>query len=361
MLMHTPQPASTFMDRIAPYFLFALLISAAVVQSGCNGAQSAPTEEEEELPALPVETAAVTEGSISAFFAGTATLVADEETDVVAKSGGIVTTIHVEEGDYVQAGQALAQLDDERLGLEVSRAGAALNRLSSDLDRNQALFDRQLISREEIERVQSDYETQKAGHDLAKLALEHTTVRSPISGVVSARMIKVGNMVQTFAPTFRVTSFNPLLAEMHVPERELNKLRIGHTASVRVDALPLETFTGRIIRISPVVDASTGTFKVTVEVRDSSRQLKPGMFGRIGIVYDTHEGAILVPKQAVLVLDDESAVFVVRGDTAYRQVVVRGFENGEYIEVMGGLEIGSDVITTGHANLRDSSRVEVIQ
>jgi membrane fusion protein, multidrug efflux system len=350
------------MPRLAPYLLSVFLLAAALAQTGCgDDAQSAPTEEEEEALALAVETATVTEGSISAFFAGTATLVAQEETDVAAKSGGIVTTIHVEEGDYVRADQALAQLDDARLALEVARAEATLNRLSRDLERKQALFDRQLISGEEIERVQSEYETQKAAHDLAKLALEHTMVRSPIAGVVSARMVKVGNMVQTFAPTFRVTSFNPLLAEMYVPERELNKLRIGHVATVRVDALPGQDFTGRIVRISPVVDASTGTFKVTVEVRDSSRKLKPGMFARVGIVYETHDAAILVPKQAVLVQDDESAIFVVRGDTAYRQVVIRGFEDDEFIEVLEGIQPGNAVITTGQANLRDSSRVEVIQ
>ncbi|MFT4605372.1 MAG: membrane fusion protein (multidrug efflux system), partial [Rhodothermales bacterium] len=214
---------------------------------------------------------------------------------------------------------------------------------------------------EENDRSRSAYDAQKAAYDLAKLALEHTTVRSPISGVVSSRMIKVGNMVQTYSPTFRVTSFSPLLAEMHVPERELNKLSPGQVAAVLVDALPEEEFVGRILRISPVVDASSGTFKVTVEVRDQSRRLKPGMFGRIGIVYDTHADATLVPKQAVLSQDDESAVYIVRGDTAYRQLVVRGFENSGFVEVLTGLAPGDEVITTGQTNLRDSSRVEVIR
>lgn len=348
------------MSRFLPALTIVLLSGSTLLLSGCSDdAQSAPTEEE--APALPVETAAAEVGEISAFFSGTATLTADEETDVVAKSGGIVSRILVEEGDYVRADQVLAQLDDERLALEVARAETDLLRLERERDRNEELFSRQLISAEEIERSRSAYDSQKAAYDLAKLALEHTTVRSPISGVVSSRMIKVGNMVQTFAPTFRVTSFSPLLAEMHVPERELNKLRVGQEAAVRVDALAEETFTGRILRISPIVDASTGTFKVTVEVRDRSRSLKPGMFGRIGIVYDTHAEATLVPKQAVLSQDDESAVFIVRGDTAYRQLVVRGFENQNYVEVLSGLQPGDEVITTGQTNLRDSSRVEVIR
>ncbi len=348
------------MARSVSVLLFTLLLGGSVFQAGCgDDAQSAPKEED--APALPVETASVQTGEISAFFSGTATLTAAQETDVVAKSGGIVSSIAAEEGRYVRKGQILAQLDDERLALEVARAETDLNRLQRELDRNEEMFERQMISAEEIDRSRSAYDAQKAAYDLAKLALEHTTVRSPISGVVSSRMIKVGNMVQTFSPTFRVTSFSPLLAEMHVPERELNKLGPGQAASVRVDALPGEEFVGRILRISPVVDAASGTFKVTVEVRDESRRLKPGMFGRIGIVYDTHADATLVPKQAVLSQDDESAVYIVRGDTAYRQLVVRGFENSGFVEVLSGLTPGDEVITTGQTNLRDSSRVEVIR
>jgi membrane fusion protein (multidrug efflux system) len=214
------------MARSVNGFLFALLLGGSVFQAGCgDDAQSAPTEED--APALPVETAAVETGEISAFFSGTATLTAEQETDVVAKSGGIVSSISAEEGQYVRKGQILAQLDDERLALEVARAETDLNRLLRERDRNEEMFSRQMISAEEIDRSRSAYDAQKAAYDLAKLALEHTTVRSPISGVVSSRMIKVGNMVQTFAPTFRVTSFSPLLAEMHVPERELNKLSTG--------------------------------------------------------------------------------------------------------------------------------------
>ncbi|NNE70742.1 MAG: efflux RND transporter periplasmic adaptor subunit, partial [Rhodothermales bacterium] len=291
------------MSRLRSLLFFSLIAASPLLMAGCgDDAQSAPPEEE--APALPVETSAAQVGEISAFFSGTATLTADEETDVVAKSGGIVSRIHVEEGDYVRVGQILAQLDDERLALEVARAETDLLRLERERDRNEEMFARQLISAEEIERSRSAYDAQKAAYDLANLALEHTTVRSPIAGVVSSRMIKVGNMVQTYAPTFRVTSFSPLLAEMHVPERELNKLSVGQEATVRVDALAGENFTGRILRISPIVDPTTGTFKVTVEVRDRSRKLKPGMFGRIGVVYDTHEDATLVPKQAVLTQDD---------------------------------------------------------
>jgi membrane fusion protein (multidrug efflux system) len=338
-------------------------VLAAGLQSGCgNDAKSMDAENKEDArPAVPVEVASATTGDISAYLVGTATLEAEDEAVVVSKSGGIVAQILVEEGTYVESGQKLAQLDDERLALELERAEASLQKLAREFERNEDLHDKQLVSTEEYERVRSEYEAQKAARDLAKLNLEHTTVVAPISGIVSERMIKVGNMVQSYEPTFRITDFDPLHAIMHVPERELNKLRVGHTATLRVDAYPNESFVGRIERISPVLDASTGTFKVTIEVRDRSLRLKPGMFTRIRIIYDTHPATLLVPKEAVMAEDDESNVFVIRDSMVFRQAVETGYEDERFIEITAGLEEGSQVITTGQSSLKDSSRVEVIK
>ena len=317
-------------------------------------------EQEDDRPAIPVEVASAKSGEISAYLVGTATLEAEDEAMVVSKSGGIVAQILVEEGNYVKAGQKLAQLDDDRLALELDRAEASLQKLAREFERNEELHEKQLVSTEEYERVRSEYEAQKAARDLARLNREHTTVVAPISGVVSERLIKVGNMVQAYEPTFRITDFDPLLAIMHVPERELNKLRVGHRAALRVDAYPGETFVGRIERISPVLDAGTGTFKVTVEVRDRSLRLKPGMFTRIRIVHDTHAETLLVPKEAVLAEDDESTVFVIRDSMVFRQTVETGYEDESFVEILAGLEEGAQVITTGQSSLKDSSRVEVI-
>ncbi|MBT8399080.1 MAG: efflux RND transporter periplasmic adaptor subunit [Rhodothermia bacterium] len=350
------------MYRIFSFFGLSILVLASLSQVGCgNDARSMDSEgEDEDKTAVPVEVSTVIRGDISAHLVGTATLEAEDEATVVAKSGGIVAQLFVEEGGYVRIGQKLAQLEDDRLSLELERAEASLQKLQREYARNEELHEKQLVSTEEYERVRSEYEAQKAARDLAQLSLQHTTVVAPISGVVSERMIKVGNMVQAFEPTFRITDFDPLLAVMHVPERELQKLKVGQRASVRVDAFPDEQFTGRILRISPVLDPATGTFKVTVEVRDRSRRLKPGMFTRIRIVHDTHTGTLLVPKVAVVAEDMASSVFVVRDSMSFRQEVVTGYEDDKYVEVSEGIEEGATVITTGQTNLKDSSLVEII-
>ena len=350
------------MKILSRLLLTLTLVAFSLSNTSCSSdAQSkSPEEEEEEVPAAPVEATTVKTGEIAAFYTGTASLEAEEEALVVAKTGGIVIEILAEEGQYVEEGQPLVKLDDERLTLELSRAEAALSKLRQDYERNEDLYQKSLISAVEYERIKSEYETQKAARDLAQLEVTYTTVRAPFSGIVSERLIKKGNMVATHAPTFRLTDFDPLLAVMHVPERELNKLRKGQRAELRLDALYGEVFTGVIKRISPIVDPTTGTFKVTIEVRDRSRQLKPGMFGRIRIVYDTRTDVLLVPKEAILAEDDESAVYVVRDSMAYRQVVETGYSNDKHMEIISGINAGDLIITTGQNSLRDSSKVEVI-
>jgi membrane fusion protein (multidrug efflux system) len=343
------------------FLLPVLLVAFTFSQTGCSSdAQSKNPDEPEEEPALPIEATAVTTGSIAAFFTGTASLEAEEEALVVAKASGVATEVFVEEGQYVKKGDPLAKLDDDRPKLELERANVMLAKQQSAYDRIEGLHQKQLISSEEYERVKSDYETQKAARDLMQLELAHTVVRAPISGIISERLIKQGNMVTTNAATFRITDFDPLLAILHVPERELNLLRRGQKAELRLDALPGQLFTGTIKRISPIVDPSTGTFKVTVEVRDRSQKLKPGMFGRVQIVYDTHANVLVVPKEAVLSEDDQSTVFVVRDSLAFRQAVETGYTDERHIEIISGVTEGDLIITTGQSSLRDSSKVEVI-
>ncbi len=339
--------------------LFLTLFS--VLSAGCEMAASkADDSPENKETAVPVEAVRVIEGDISAFFVGTASLEAQEEANVVSKVDGIVERIFVEEGAGVKAGQAVAKLEVDRLTLEMARAEAGLAKLRRDYERNKALHEKKLISTGEFERVLSEYETQKAAADLARLSVENATIRAPIDGVVSERMIKVGNMVTALTPTFRITNMDPLLAVMHVPERALNKLRAGQKAEISVDALPGSVFVGKILRLAPVVDPATGTIKVTISVSDPSRRLKPGMFGRVRIIYDAHTGVLLVPREAVVREDQETSVFLVRDSMTYRTVVNTGYEDDQFVEIASGLEAGNQVVTTGQTSLSDSTKIEVI-
>ncbi|MDH3589766.1 MAG: efflux RND transporter periplasmic adaptor subunit, partial [Gammaproteobacteria bacterium] len=159
---------------------------------------------------------------------------------------------------------------------------------------------------------------------------------------------------------FKITDLDPLLAYLHAPEKEFNKLKAGQNAAVEVDAIPDRRFEARIARISPVVDANTGTFKVTVEVSDASGDLKPGMFGRISVVYDTRDNSMLVPRAALVDTDAETAVFVVQDGVAHRREITVGYANGADVEVVDGLSGDEQIVVIGQNTLKDGGKVRVI-
>jgi len=178
--------------------------------------------------------------------------------------------------------------------------------------------------------------------------------------VVSARYIKLGNTISPNTAAFRVTDLDPLVAYVHIPEKEFRKLAPQQPAEVVVDALAGERFTGVISRISPTVDPKTGTFRARVEVPDPSRRLKPGMFARVNIVYERREEALQLPRAAILDADGGQSVFVVVGDKAEQRTVRTGLANNGWLEVVEGLDGSERVVVVGQAGLKTGTAVKVV-
>lgn len=347
--------------KLTHSFLFPIVLTIALLNlHACTDSNASTDNEEDDTPVIPVEVSLVNRGDISAYYANTATLEAEQEATIVSKVRGILNEIYVEEGDVVQAGQVLAKLEEDQYRIEVARAKATLDRLYNDFVRNKELYDRNLISAEAFQNSQFEYEAQKSAYELAELNLENTAIKSPISGVISERFVKVGNMIGTDQKAFRVTDFNPLQAILYVPEHEMSKIRRGQVARLQADAFPGRVFEGRIERISPVVDSQTGTFKVTVFVNQSEDLLRPGMFGRVRIVYDTRQNTRMIPKSAVISEDFAQSVYVIKDSLAFKKEIQTGYTNGSNVEVLDGLEEGEIVVTIGQGSLQDSSRVNII-
>lgn len=373
----------------------ATLLLLATALAACGKSDDKSTEDGTggDTP-VPVEAVAAVRQPIIANYTGTATLEAERQAEVVAKTSGVLLKLRVEEGDLVSAGQVLAELDPERPRLQLAQAEANLKRLQNDFRRAQEMYQNRLVSSEQFDKVRFDLETQQAAYDLAQLELSYTHIVAPIDGVISERMVKEGNLIQLHQPLFRIDDFDPLLAVLNVPERELAILQPGLPVSMVVDALAGKAFTGVIARVSPVVDAQTGTFRVTTEFRDETRQLKSGMFGRLNVVYDERKDALVVPREAVIDEDGRTSVFVVSRekpkppadadkaaakdkaraedgkdkakppaeiDVARLRDVKVGYAAGERVEIREGLAEGDRVITIGRAAVRDGTTVTVLE
>jgi membrane fusion protein (multidrug efflux system) len=339
------------------------ILIASFALTACQNSEKAATEkkeEEKETPAIPVETAIPTRSDVYAMYSGTAPIEAFADAVVVAKVGGEVRKILVEEGDKVRAGQLMAVLDGDRLRLEKTQAEANLHKLQRDYQRNVDLNERGLISAGDFEKIKYEMEALEASYNLASLEYSYTEIRAPITGTVSERFIKIGNTIEVNTPTFQVTSLEPLIAYLHVPEREYRRIDSGQSANIYVDAIPGSDFPATVARVSPVVDPETGTFKITIEVTDASQRLKPGMFGRISIVYDMHANALQVPRSAIVDEAGLTTLFVVDGDVARRRTVVTGYAQNGFVEVTEGLSDDENIVTVGQAGLKDGAKVSVL-
>jgi membrane fusion protein (multidrug efflux system) len=337
---------------------FACVLLLVACQQGDEGEDE--QSEEEETPPVPVETRAPVRGDIFATYSGTAPIEAFAEADVIAKVDGEVRELHVEEGDMVEKNQILATLDGDRLRLELSESQARLRKLQRDFQRNVELQEKDLISEGDFEKIQYDLEALQASFNLASLELDYTQIRAPIAGVISERYLKLGNTIKTGDQVFRVTSFDPLVAYMFIPEREFRQIAAGQPVQIEIDALTGPPVVATVTRVSPIVDPETGTFKITIELRGTDHGIKPGMFGRMNIVYDKHENALQVPRSAIIDSSSGMSVFVVENDIGIRKTVETGFSSNGMVEITSGLLDSESVITVGHVGLKNEASVVVI-
>lgn len=336
----------------------AFLVAACGGGKGPGGAAPGAKAPAERM-AVTVEVAPAALRPIRASYQATAALEAPGEAQAVSKTSGVLLRLLVEEGDSVKAGQVLAKIDPERPRLEVRRAEAMLRKLEAELARSKELYERKLVAADLYEKIRYDVDTQRAIYDMAKLELSYTDIVAPISGVIAQRSAKVGNLIQLNSPLFRIVDVSRLEATLNVPEREIATMRAGAPVSMQVDALPGIAFEGHIDRISPVVDAGSGTFRVICAFSPDAR-LRPGMFGRIGVVFDEREDVLTVPRIALIEGDNEAAVYRVQDGKAVRTPVQLGYLSGEVAEIRTGLAQGDLVVTTGKVALRDGATVDVV-
>ncbi len=335
----------------------AATVTIALTACGVGEAKITSTDDQAAVTALPVEVSSPTKADIFATYHTTTTIESDTDALIIARVGGEVIEILVEEGDQVYQGQLLARLDGDRLRLKTLQAKANLDKADKEYERFVRLHEKGLVSASAYEGLQFDLYALEAAYELRRLEYEYTNIRASISGVVSAREVKVGQHVGVNDATFKVTDTSSLVAYLRIPQSELVKFSAGHQAKVNVDAMPDTSFVATIARISPTIDARNGTFRVTAYIDNEDGLLAPGMFGRFDIEYEQHIDALIIPAAAIVKEDNETVVYVVQNGTAVRRAIQTGIRSGDNIEVLDGLDEHEQIVVTGQSSLRDGSRV----
>ncbi len=309
--------------------------------------------------AVPVEVAAVVRRPVSSFLETNGTLEAENEVDIVARTTGPIVELNVEEGMRVEKGQVLAKLDERELRADLEIARVALAEAHRAHERAKASREADLISEEVYDQALARFESAQAQLTRSEVLLAYTSITAPFESVIVERHVKLAESVSPNQQLFRISAFDPLLCPIQVPEKELPRLRVRQPGYLTVEAWPGERFDARVLRISPVIDATSGTVKVTLQV-SARGKLRPGMFASVFLTTDTHAEALVIPRVALALDSLGDSVFVVDGQTAQRRDVSLGYEEADVVEVLSGLSPDDRVVVVGQDGLSDGTPVEVL-
>jgi len=315
---------------------------------------------EKEKAPVPVSVAPINRGAVSAYISSTANLVADAEVKVLAEAEGRIADLLVEEGDRVKKGQVLAQLVKDDAEIAVKKAKYKADGAGINFDRAQKGLTDGLISRELYDKVALDSQVAQQELAEAQWRLEKTTIRAPFGGRVTERFVKLGQHLNLSDQLFTVSDFDPLIAKIFLPEKDVFGLKEGRDVRITLKASDATRFRGRIRQISPVVDTSTGTVKLTIEAMEPPAEVRPGAFVTIDIVRETHAQAVLVPREAVIRELQAAYIFVAKGNVAEKRTVALGLEEGGRIEALSGVVPGEQAIVAGQGGLKQGTAIKVI-
>ncbi|MDO5442214.1 MAG: efflux RND transporter periplasmic adaptor subunit [Bacteroidia bacterium] len=337
-----------------------ILAAAAVAAVSCGNQNSGSKPAAGPMPmeenTIPNVTVAITEyKDVPQTEVYSTTVQAYVVNNVVPQAGSRIKKINVEIGDFVSKGQVLAEMDQTNL----EQTKLKLDNDALELSRLKELYEAGALSKSDYEAMQLSYNVSNSQYSNL---VENTILRSPVSGVITARNYDVGDMYAMSSPIFVVQQITPVKLLVAMSETDYTKVKKGDKVEITADAIPGRTFIGKVNRIYPVIDAASHTFTSEVVVENSDRVLRPGMYACAKVTFAVNH-SIVVPDEAVVKQQGsgQKSVFVLNGDnTVTSRFITLGRHDGTQYEVLSGLEEGEKIVVTGHAALKNGSEVNVL-
>ncbi len=314
-------------------------------------------------PPAQVEAVAVAEQRWPASLSAIGGLRAVNGVRVANEIAGVVDGIEFESGQRVEAGDPLVHLDDEtdRAALETRQAEARL--ASQQFERFSDLIGQDAVSRAQFDEAQANREAAEARVHEQEAIVEKKTVRAPFDGVLGLRQVDLGQFIPVGTPIVEINQLDPIQVDFTLGERDLPLVRVGDPVEVRVAAYADEVFAGEVLAIESSVRAATRTVEVRARLANPDGRLRPGMFANVTTFRRDVRDVVTVPRTAISYNTYGDFVFALReqdGSTTVERVQVTTGEvrNGQ-VEIVEGLEPGTDVVAAGLLRLRAGQPVQV--
>ena len=353
-------------SRSAAKCIAALLALSALGSGGCSRADApAPPVASAEAaadPEIEVHTVPVRRGAIVQRIDAPGSLEAKRNSQIGVEVQGRIERVFVDEGDRVEAGAPLFQLDREPYEMGLRQAQAALDharaekrQIESDLTRARELQKQNIVPAQQIEKLETGVAVARSGEEqavqalaLAQHKLDRTLVVAPYAASIVARLADEGTtaLVQPQTIVVVLQESGELEARATIPESRLSLVRVGDPALIHIEgiAAPIQT---EVQSVSDAIDPATRTYTVRMRVANSDHALKAGVFALIEIVPQSKRDVLVIPRAAVRSEDGRARVFIVRDGVATPVPVTLGVVTEDQVEVLDGLRVDAPVIVDG--------------
>lgn len=282
-----------------------------------------------------------------------------EDVRVSSDMDGLVEWIGAREGQSVRKGELLARIDVAARKATLDRARASFQLADELFKRRESLFERKIISREELDRAFTERALAETNLRQAQVEYERGFLKAPVSGFVNHLYVDAGEYVARGAPVLDLVNVERIKIQLNVPEMDVRFLKPGHEAMVTIDALPEKRLWGKVDFVAYKADPATKTFQVQVVVENPTREIRPGMIARIGLLRREVQEALAVPLFAIVNKGGERVLFVEKDGRVSARTVSIGIIEGDRVQITNGLSAGERVIVSGQAEVEEGMQVQV--
>lgn len=315
--------------------------------SGQGGGFNAPT---------PVVTIAVRSAVLTRALSAVGTAQANEAVSITSKTSNIVSRVRFTDGQPVQMGEILVELDSAQARADLAVAQAALTESTSQYQRSKELLNTQAVSKSQFDQLVATKQANEARLAAARARLEDTVIRAPFSGRVGLRKVSVGSLISPGALITTLDDTSIIKLDFSVPENVVASLRAGLTVKAKSNAYPGRVFTGRVSSVDSRIDPTSRSVAVRALVPNSDGALRPGLFMTVELESDSRT-ALVIPEEALVPEKSSQYVFIVRDGVASKREVTIGARQPGSVEVLAGLAAGERVIVEGTIKVRDGGPV----
>jgi len=309
-------------------------------------------------PTITVDVVQVQKAVLPAQITAVGTLVAKDRAKLSAELAGTIAKFYASEGQHVQPGQPIIQLDDSIYHTQLQAIQADLARNEQRYLRIKKLASSGGESKQELDNAQAELQLKQAELSVKRAQLEKMLIKAPFEGILAERMVSVGEYVNSGEDLIEIISKQNLKVKYVVPESYLPRLKLGQTISVSSGSYPNQTYPGKLDFIAPLVDENSGTLSLEASLPNPDERLSPGMFVRVKHNLADRQSVLLIPQACLIpTIEGYSVYRIIEGQAKLIPITATNrWQN--WVEVEKGLECGEQVVLAGQQKLKDGSPVK---